>query len=40
MINDPMVVGLEQNIGKMKETFEEITSTLNTYDQRLINVLG
>lgn len=40
VINDPMVANLENNIGKMKGTFDQITETLGSYDAKLINVLG
>ena len=35
-----MINALEGNIRDMKGTFEQITGTLNTYDEKLINVLG
>jgi hypothetical protein len=38
--SDPMLNALEKNIGKMKSTFDEITYTLSSYDQKLINVLA
>ena len=40
VINDPLVHNLDKNIAHMKQTFDSITSTLNTYDTKLINVLG
>ena len=38
--SDPMIGKVENNIGKMKEAFDQITGTLQTYDTKLINVLG
>jgi len=38
--SDPLIGTLDRNIGKMKQTFDEITETLGTYDQKLVNVLG
>ena len=35
-----MVGKLESNIRDMKNSFEQITGTLSTYDEKLINVLG
>ena len=38
--SDPMIAQLESNIREMKGTFEQISGTLNSYDEKLINVLG
>ena len=35
-----MIGALENNIREMKGSFEQITGTLSTYDEKLINVLG
>ena len=35
-----MVATLENNVNDMQNTFEEITTTLASYDTKLINVLG
>ena len=38
--SDPLVASLEANVGRMKSTFDEIQNTLETYDTKLISVLG
>ena len=38
--SDPLIGQLESTINEMKKTFDEIQDTLETYDEKLINVLG
>jgi len=38
--HDPLVTKLEGIMGEMKDEFDKITNSLETYDHKLISVLG
>ena len=38
--SDPMVANLQGSVNEMKNTFDQINTSLEDYDEKLIRVLG